>query len=189
MLTEDKDANDLLVENPLALVIGMLLDQQIPMERAFGAPYLLQERLECRLEVRAIVGIAPDLLVTKFAQKPALHRFPKAMAERTAALCRLLEENYGGDAAGVWDGCDDGALLLSRLEALPGFGKQKAKIFMALLAKRFGVRPKGWKEATHPYGEAGSYMSVADIDSKEAFTKVRAYKAEAKAPATATKES
>lgn len=189
MLTEDKDANDSLIDNPLALVIGMLLDQQIPMERAFGAPYLLQKRLEGTLSVATIVEMPPDLLISRFSEKPALHRFPKAMAERTVALCRVIEENYSGEASQVWDECDDGVLLLTRLEALPGFGKQKAKIFMALLAKRFGVKPTGWRDVTHPFGEADTYMSVADIDSKEAFTKVRAFKAETKASAAVTKRS
>jgi uncharacterized HhH-GPD family protein len=179
-VTGDPDADRLLVEDPLALVIGMLLDQQVPMEWAFRGPVRLKERLGGTLDANAIAAMSEDEIVAVFQTKPALHRFPGSMGKRTYALCRFLADEYGGDAAAVWTGASSGAELLTRVEALPGFGEEKAKIFVALLAKRFGVRPKGWEEAAAPFSDAAP-RSVADIDSAEALEQVRAWKKAAKA--------
>jgi uncharacterized HhH-GPD family protein len=179
-VTGDPDADRLLVEEPLALVIGMLLDQQVPMEWAFRGPARLQERLGGTLDANAIAAMPEDDVVAVFQAKPALHRFPGSMGKRTYALCRFLADEYGGDAAAVWTGAANGADLVARVEALPGFGKEKAKIFVALLAKRFGVRPAGWEEAAAPFSDA-TPRSVADIDSPEALEQVRAWKKAQKA--------
>jgi uncharacterized HhH-GPD family protein len=179
-VTGDAEADRLLVEDPLALVIGMLLDQQVPMEWAFRGPARLKERLGGTLDANAIAAMSEDDVVAVFQTKPALHRFPGSMGKRTYALCRLLAEDYGGDAAAVWTGASSGADLLERVEALPGFGEEKAKIFVALLAKRFGVRPKGWEEASAPFSDA-TPRSVADIDSAESLEQVRAWKKAQKA--------
>jgi uncharacterized HhH-GPD family protein len=174
-VTGDPEADKLLSEEPLALMIGMLLDQQVPMEWAFGAPLRLRERMGGRLEAAEIAVLEPKRLEAVFRGPPALHRFPGAMGKRTQALCQVLVDDYGGDAARVWAGADTGAELLRRLKALPGFGGEKARIFAALLAKRFGVRPPGWEEATAPFSD-DQPRSVADIDSAESLAKVRAWK-------------
>jgi uncharacterized HhH-GPD family protein len=174
-VTGNPEADKLLSEEPLALMIGMLLDQQVPMEWAFGAPLRLRERLGGRLDATEIAALDPERLETVFRGPPALHRFPGAMGKRTQALCQVLVDDYGGDAAQVWSGVDTGAELLRRLKALPGFGGEKARIFAALLAKRFGVRPTGWEEATAPFSD-DQPRSVADIDSPETLAKVRAWK-------------
>jgi uncharacterized HhH-GPD family protein len=179
-VTGDPEADRLLVEDPLALVIGMLLDQQVPMEWAFRGPARLQERLGFALDANAIAAMPEDDLVAVFQAKPALHRFPGSMGKRTHALCRHLADEYGGSAAAVWTGATSGADLLARVEALPGFGEEKAKIFVALLAKRFGVEPKGWEAAAAPFSDA-TPRSVADIDSAEALEQVRAWKKAQKA--------
>lgn len=178
-VTGDEEADDLLATDPLALLLGMMLDQQIPMEKAFVGPHLLTQRMG-GLDVAAVAGADPDELEATFRERPALHRFPKAMAARAQALCIALEQDHGGRAADVWEGAADGADLLQRLEALPGFGEEKSRIFVALLAKRFGVRPDGWEEAAGGYAD-GTRLSVADIDSREAFDRVRAWKREQKA--------
>jgi len=178
-VTGDPSADELLAESPLALLIGMLLDQQVPMEWAFKGPHTLQERLG-GLDCAAIAAMAPDDLKATFSAKPALHRFPGSMAERTQALCQALVDDYGGDAARVWEGASTGADLLTRLRALPGFGEEKSKIFLALLGKRLGVAPPGWEEAATPYSDA-TKRSVADIDSPEALAEVRAFKKAQKA--------
>ena len=178
-LSQDPDADALLTEDPLALLMGMLLDQQIPMEKAFRGPHVLQERLG-RLDATAIAE-HPDLAAV-FATVPAIHRFPGSMAGRVQELCRHLVAEYDGDAERVWSGVKSGAELLARLEALPGFGKQKAQIFLALLGKQRGVRPKGWREAAGAYGEDG-FRSVADVTSPDTLLKVRAYKQAMKAAA------
>jgi uncharacterized HhH-GPD family protein len=162
-VTGDPDADRLLVENPLALLIGMLLDQQVPMEWAFRGPATLRDRLGS-LDARAIAELPPDELEAVFRAKPALHRYPASMAKRTQALCRHLVDEYGGDAAAVWRDAPDGAELLRRLRDLPGFGAEKSKIFLALLAKRRGVRPPGWEHAAAPFSDS-TPRSVADIDS------------------------
>jgi uncharacterized HhH-GPD family protein len=173
-VTGDPDADRLLVENPLALLIGMLLDQQVPMEWAFRGPATLRDRLGT-LDARAIAEMPPDELEAVFRAKPALHRYPGSMAKRTHALCQHLVDEYDGDAAAVWRDAPDGAELLRRLRDLPGFGAEKSKIFLALLAKRFGVRPPGWEQAAAPFSDS-TPRSVADIDSPETLAQVRDWK-------------
>jgi uncharacterized HhH-GPD family protein len=185
-LAGDEVADTLLAEDPLALLIGMVLDQQIPLERAFKSPADLKERLGGTLDVGAVASMDPDELAAIFSVTPALHRFPGSMARRVQELCRVVIDNYGGDAAAVWTSAQDGTQLLANVKALPGFGEQKARIFVALLGKQFAVRPPGWQEASSPFGEPGSFRSVADIDSREALGKVRQYKQQMKADAKAT---
>jgi len=183
-LTPDPVANHLLEEDPFALIVGMLLDQQIPMERAFGAPKLLDERLRAAghdgLTPLIIARLPEDALIELFAAKPALHRFPKAMAVKVQALAHTIADSYDGDTASLWRTAASGEELVSRLRSLEGFGADKAKIFAALLAKRLGVRPPGWEAATAPFGQPGTYMSVADSVDPDALDRVRAYKAQMK---------
>ncbi len=180
-LAQDEAADRLLSEDAFALLMGMLLDQQVPMEKAFSAPYLLQERLGRPLDPADIAAIDSDELVNMFSQTPALHRFPGSMAQRVQALARQLVEQYGGKAEAVWQDAASGRELLNRLQELPGFGKQKAQIFLALLGKQLGVQPDGWREAAGPYGEDGVHRSVADITDPDSLEEVRAYKKEMKA--------
>ena len=182
-LSGNADADALLGNDAFALLIGMVLDQQIPLERAFSAPHVLRGRLGGELSAEAIAQLDPEDLRAAFAHKPALHRFPGAMAERVQQLAQVIVEEYGGRAATVWEGAENGAQLLKRLEALPGFGRQKAKIFLALVGKQLGVRPTGWREAAAPFGAEGSFLSVADIDGPESLEKVRAHKRQLKAAA------
>jgi uncharacterized HhH-GPD family protein len=184
-LSGDPDADALLADDPLALVIGMVLDQQIPLERAFKSPFDLKERLGGRLDAAAIAVMDPDRLAAVFADKPALHRFPSSMAGRVQQVCRVVTEQYGGDAAGIWTSAADGKELMANLTDLPGFGAQKARIFVALLGKQLGVHPSGWRDVSTPFGDAGSFLSIADIDSPEALTKVRKHKQQMKAAAKA----
>ena len=184
-LTGDADVDALLASEPLALLIGMVLDQQIPMERAFKAPYDLKERLGGSLDPTAIAAMPPDDLAAVFAAKPALHRFPRSMAGRVQEVCTTVLDTYGGDTAAIWTTAADGAELLANVKALPGFGDQKARIFVALLGKQLGVRPSGWDTTAGAYGEVGSFRSVADIDSPEALAKVRQFKQATKAEARA----
>ncbi|NLU79910.1 Fe-S cluster assembly protein HesB [Micromonospora sp. HNM0581] len=179
----DPEANRLLTRDPLALLIGMVLDQQVPMEKAFSSPYVLAQRLGHDLDAAELAGFDPEALVGVFAQPPALHRFPKAMAARVQEVCRVLVERYHGDAAQLWADPTDGGDLLGRLTALPGFGRQKAQIFLALLGKRFGVQPPGWREAAGHYGDAGAHRSVADVTDAESLRLVRDYKQQMKAAA------
>jgi uncharacterized HhH-GPD family protein len=188
-LAQDEAADRLLSEDAFALLMGMLLDQQVPMEKAFSAPHLLQERLGRALEPSDIAQMDGDELVNVFSQAPALHRFPGSMAQRVQALARRLVERYGGDAAAVWQGAGSGAELLGRLQDLPGFGKQKAQIFLALLGKQLGVRPEGWREAAGTFGEDGVHRSVADITDAESLSQVRQYKKQMKAAAKAAPPS
>lgn len=185
-ITGDQKADELLEEDPLALLVGMLLDQQVTMEKAFHSPYDLKERLGGDLDATAIAEMDPDKLKAIFAERPALHRFPGSMAARTGDLCRALVEQYEGMAENVWRHAKDGKELLENLKALPGFGDQKAKIFVALLGKRMGVRPRGWREAAGHYGEDGAY-SVADVADPESLARVREYKQSVKAEAKAAK--
>ncbi len=178
-VTGDPDVDRLLVADPLALLIGMLLDQQVPMEWAFRAPYTLRTRLG-GLDASAIAAMDPAELEAVFREKPALHRYPAAMAKRTHALCAVIVEEYGGDAARIWRGVRDAGVLWDRLRALPGFGEEKARIFMALLAKRMGRKPAGWEELAKPFSDEQP-RSVADIDSRESFARVRAWKQAQKA--------
>jgi uncharacterized HhH-GPD family protein len=180
-LTGDAAADELLVTDPLARLLGMLLDQQVPMEWAFMAPYRLQERLGVdHLDAKVIAEMPPDELEKLFKGPPALHRYPGSMAKRAQALCQELVASYDGDAEAVWRGVESGAELVKRVQALPGFGKDKSRIFVALLAKRFGIRPEGWEEATAPFSD-DKPRSVADIDSPEALGRVREWKKAMKA--------
>jgi uncharacterized HhH-GPD family protein len=174
------EANELLNSSSLALLSAMLLDQQIPLERAFAAPYELAKRLGHDLDTEELAEYDPEALVGIFSRTPALHRFPKAMAKRVQELCRVLVDQYDGDAARVWIEAETGEELLKRVGALPGFGDQKAKIFVALLGKGLDVQPEGWRDAAGVYGEEGSHRSVADIVDEDSLARVRAYKQEAK---------
>ena len=185
-LTGDPKADQFLEEDPLALLIGMLLDQQVPMEKAFRGPYDLKERMGGRLDAAEIAALGGEALATLFKGPPALHRYPGSMAGRTQELCRALLERYDGDAAAVWTSVATGQELFANLKALPGFGEQKARIFTALLAKRMGVTPPGWEDVAGPYGQAG-HFSVADIDGPEALAAVREHKKAMKAAAKAAK--
>jgi uncharacterized HhH-GPD family protein len=179
-VTGDPDADALLVSDPFALLVGMLLDQQVPMEWAFKGPYTLKERMGGELDATKLAAMSPEEVEELFKQKPALHRFPGSMGKRTHALAVAITEDYGGDAGKVWKSAKDGADLYDRLRALPGYGDEKAKIFMAILAKRLGVKKKGWEEVATPFSD-DTPRSVADIDSREAFDRVRAFKKEMKA--------
>jgi uncharacterized HhH-GPD family protein len=185
-LAQEPEADEMLATNPLALLIGMLLDQQIPLERAFVAPYRLAQRVGVReLEAAALAAYDAGSLVEVFAIPPALHRFPKAMAERVQKLAQIIRDEYDGDAGALWRDAPTGADLVSRLARLPGFGKQKAQIFAALLGKQFGVRPPGWREAAGDFGAEGTFKSVADIVDETSLGKVREYKQQMKAAAKA----
>jgi len=186
-LASTPEANTLLAHDPLALLIGMLLDQQIPLEKAFTSPQVLRERLGHDLDVHDIAAYDPEQFEEIFKQTPALHRFPGAMAKRVQDLARLLIERFDADPASVWTSAADGKDMVKRIAMLPGFGEQKARIFAALLAKQFNVTPTGWREATAPFGEQGSYVSVADIVDAESLLAVRKYKQEMKAAAKAKK--
>jgi uncharacterized HhH-GPD family protein len=179
------EANELLTRNPMALLTGMLLDQQVPLEKAFSSPYELTLRLGHEPTAAELAEFDPEALATVFATRPALHRFPKAMAARTQDLARLIMDQYNGDPAAVWTGAVSGADLLARLAKLPGFGGAKAQIFTALLGKQLGVRPPGWREAAGHFGAEGSHYSVADIVDAESLAAVRAYKKDLKAAAKA----
>ena len=179
------DANELLSRNPLALLIGMLLDQQVPLEKAFSSPYELVKRLGHEPTAAELAEYEPAALAAIFAERPALHRFPKAMAARTQDLARLIMDSYDGDPAAVWTGATTGKDLVARLAELPGFGGYKAQIFAALLGKQLGVRPDGWREAAGHFGQDGSHFSVADIVDDDSLAAVRAYKKDIKAAAKA----
>jgi len=185
-LAQDRDADALLTNDPLALLMGMLLDQQFPLEWAFRAPWRLAQRMErTSLDAAEIADYDPEAFVKLMAGPPALHRYPASMAVRVQALCRLVVDRYGGDAAALWRTAGTGKELLARLRALPGFGEQKARIFVALLGKQLGVRPSGWEQAAGDYGKPGVFMSVADITSPETLARVREYKKAKKAAAKA----
>lgn len=182
-LTGEPEADRLLSESPLALLIGMLLDQQIAMEVAFVGPLKIKDRLGA-FDAQSIAAVYPDEFAALFKQTPAVHRFPGSMAGRVQSLASAILEDWNGDAAAIWQqGDPDGPTVLKRLRALPGFGEQKAKIFLALLGKQCGFDGAGWREASAPYGEEGSYRSVADIVSPESLALVRESKRAAKAAA------
>jgi uncharacterized HhH-GPD family protein len=182
-ITGDPEADRLLETQPLALLIGMLLDQQMPLEAAFAGPKKLADRLG-ELDVGRIAEADPDEFTAMCSTPPAVHRYPKSMAKRIQALCRYLVETYDGRAEAVWtDGDPDGPEVLRRLKALPGYGDQKARIFLALLGKQVGVQPEGWREATGVYGEEGSRRSVADVVDEQTLAEVRAFKRQSKATA------
>lgn len=179
-ITGNVEADRLLETEPFALMLGMLLDQQVPMEWAFIGPYRLRERLGGTLDAAAIATMDPADVEAVFREKPALHRFPGAMAKRAQALSQHLVAHYDGRAENVWAGVATGDELLGRLRQLPGYGDEKARIFLALLAKRLGVGPRGWEEAAAPFSDP-TPRSVADIDSPEALQQVREWKRAQKA--------
>jgi uncharacterized HhH-GPD family protein len=186
-LAQDPEADALLSSSSLALLFGMLLDQQIPMEKAFRGPKDLADRMGV-LDVRQVAEHDPEQFAALVAQRPAVHRFPGAMAKRLQTLARYLVDTYDGDVAAIWTvGEPDGTEVLRRLNALPGFGAQKARIFLALLGKQRGIRPAGWREAAGAYGEEGSHRSVADVTDGTSLGQVRQYKQQVKAAAKAAK--
>ena len=185
-ITGNPEDDQVLVESPLALMIGMLLDQQVPMSWAFRGPARLKERLGGRLDAGEIAAMGPDAVADLFSQKPALHRFPGSMGKRTAVLCQHLVDHHGGDAADVWTGAKDSADLWERVHALPGFGEEKSQIFIALLAKRFGVAPEGWETYAGVFSD-DEPRSVADVDTDARLLDVRAWK-KAKKAAGKTKQ-
>lgn len=181
-ITGEPAADALLSDNANALVIGMLLDQQVTMEKAFAGPAVIAERLGGGLDVARIAAMDPEEFVVLCSQRPAIHRFPRAMAGRIQELCRVLVDDFQGDAANLFASASTGEELLRSVEALPGFGAQKAKIFVALLGKQWNVTPDGWREASGDYGLEG-YRSVADITDAESLRRVRETKRAAKAAA------
>lgn len=189
-IAQQPEADELLGRSPLAALVGMLLDQQVPMEWAFTGPLTLAQRMGSDdLDAHRIAEYDPEAFTELFTGKPALHRYPGSMAKRVQQLCQYLVAEYDGRAEAVWADAATGAELLKRLNALPGFGTQKAQIFLALLGKQFDVRPTGWREAAGAYGEEGSHRSVADITGPESLSEVRAYKQQAKAAARAAARS
>ena len=186
-LAQDADADAVLSANPLALLIGMLLDQQFPMERAFASPALLTERLGGPLTAAGIAEYDTEALVAAFTGPPALHRYPRSMAERVQALCRTIVADWGGEVERLWSDATDGRTVLANLQSLPGFGKQKAQIFTALLGKQCGVRPEGWREAAGSYGDDGSRRSIADVVDPVTLGEVREFKQAQKKAAKAAK--
>jgi uncharacterized HhH-GPD family protein len=182
-ITGDDAADRLLTEDPLALLIGMLLDQQVAMETAFSGPLKIAQRVGS-VDAATLASYDPDAFADAFKKTPAVHRFPGSMAARVQSLCAAIQQDWGGHAAAIWmQGDPDGATVLKRLRKLPGFGEQKAKIFLALLGKQYGYTGAGWREAAGAYGEEGSFRSVADIVSPESLTKVREHKRAMKAAA------
>ena len=180
-------ADALLESNPFALLVGMLLDQQYPMEAAFAGPKKIADRIG-GVDAREIADYDPEKFAALCSKTPAIHRFPGSMAKRVQALAQLVVDHRGGDATGLWTAGDpDGAEVLRRIKALPGFGEQKAKIFLARLGKQYGVTPDGWRKAAGDYGKAGSFLSVADVVDPGSLEKVRSYKKQAKAAAKAAK--
>lgn len=175
-LVQDPEADGLLSADPFALLVGMLLDQQVPMEVAFAGPKKIADRMG-GLDPHEIAGCDPDEFAALCAEKPAVHRFPGSMAARIQALARAVVEQYGGDTSALWTaGAPDGAQLRKRLQALPGFGEQKARIFVALLGKQYGVTPSGWREAAGAYGEKGTHLSIADVVDDASLQQVRSTK-------------
>jgi len=172
--TQDPAANELLETDALALLIGMVLDQQVKMEKAFGGPYELKRRLG-HLDAAKIARMDPERLDGVFRERPALHRFPGSMARRVQAMCAAVVKDYHGDAESVWRDARDGDDLDARISALPGFGEMKTKILIAVLAKKFGVKPRGWER------HAATWHSVADVDSPESMAQARDVKREMKA--------
>jgi uncharacterized HhH-GPD family protein len=184
--TGDDEADGLLERDGLALLIGMLLDQQVPMEWAFRGPLELRRRLGGTLDAPAIAGTDPETFKAAFTDKPALHRYPGSMADRVHQLCTHLVEHHGGRAEDVWENAVDAGDAYARILALPGYGEQKAKIFLSILGKRLGVAPEGWERHAGDYGKPG-HRSIAGVDGPGAVEKVRAYKQDVKARAKAAK--
>ena len=186
-ITADPEANALLVEDPFALVVGMLLDQQVSMETAFAGPAKLRQRLGDRFDASAIAAMDPAEFEAVCRERPAIHRFPAAMAGRIHDLSRHIVDHYGGDAEKIWKGVRSGAVLHERVSALPGFGEEKTKIFIALLAKRFGRTPAGWQEVAAPFSDDVP-RSIADVSSPETLAKVREWKRAQKAAGRSKQE-
>jgi uncharacterized HhH-GPD family protein len=184
-LSGDHHADQLVSDDPLALLIGMVLDQQITIEQAFRGPSELVRRLGLTVPIDShhIAAMDPDILMQAFSQKPSIHRYPASMATRVQELCRTIAREYSGDASCVWSGARDGTELRTRVEALPGFGQRKAKIFVALCGKQLGICPPGWEHASLPFSEPGSFLSVADVVDAASLAEVRRRKREAKAAA------
>ncbi|KFF60773.1 Fe-S cluster assembly protein HesB [Cryobacterium sp. MLB-32] len=182
-ITGDASADTLLSENPFALLIGMLLDQQVAMETAFAGPAKIRDRIGV-LEPKAIADFDPEAFGEVFRTSPAVHRYPASMAARTQAVAEAIVRDWNGDTSSLWtDGSPDGTEILRRLKALPGFGEQKARIFLALLGKQRDLTAPGWREAAGAYGEDGCFRSVADIVDAETLARVRATKQAVKAAA------
>ena len=182
-ITGDPAADQVLSDDPFALLVGMMLDQQYPMEHAFRGPAKVLDRFGT-LDPAAIAAADPETFAALCTTPPAVHRFPGSMAARMQALAALVVERYDGDASELWTGADSGRELLRRMMELPGFGKQKAQIFVALLAKQLDVRPVGWEDAVGAYAEDG-YRSVADVVDEASLQKVRDFKKQKKAAAKA----
>jgi uncharacterized HhH-GPD family protein len=174
-ITGNAEADKLLEDEPLALIIGMLLDQQVPMEWAFFGPFLLKERMGGTLDAATIAATDPDEFLAICKGPRAIHRFPGSMGKRVQALAQVIVDDYGNDTSRIWTEAKDGAELRARLLALPGFGPDKTSIFIALLAKRFDIRPDGWEQAAGPFAD-DTPRSVADIDSAETLARVREWK-------------
>ena len=183
-ITGDDHADQVLTDDPFALLVGMLLDQQYPMEHAFRGPAKVVDRFGT-FAPDAIASADPEQFAAMASTPPAIHRFPGSMAARLQELARIVEETYGGDASRLWTEASDGKDLLKRVMALPGFGKQKAQIFVALLAKQLDVRPEGWEAAVGDYALEG-HRSVADVVDAESLQKVRDFKKAKKAAARGT---
>jgi uncharacterized HhH-GPD family protein len=183
-IAQDPDADRVLSESPFALLTGMLLDQQFPMERAFAGPAKILERFGT-LDPAEIAAADPEHFADLCSRTPAIHRFPGAMAARVQALAAHVVDQYDGRTELLWEGSDTGKELMKRLQALPGFGKQKAQIFVALLGKQLGVRPDGWEAVAGSYAETGSFRSVADVVDAGSLERVRSFKKEMKAAARA----
>ncbi|MCA0336838.1 MAG: Fe-S cluster assembly protein HesB [Actinobacteria bacterium] len=183
-IAQDSEADEVLTSDPFALTIGMLLDQQFPMERAFAGPAKVLERFGT-LDPARLADAEPESFADLCATPPAVHRYGRSMAGRIQALARVVVDEYAGDVTRVWTEAADGAELVRRLRGLPGFGEQKAKIFAALLGKQLGIRPPGWEQACGAYAEPGSFRSVADVVDEESLLKVRDFKKQAKAVARA----
>jgi uncharacterized HhH-GPD family protein len=180
-LAQDPAADALLSADPFALLVGMVLDQQIPLEVAFAGPKKIADRMG-GFDAATIADYDPDKFAALCSERPAVHRFPGSMAKRIQAVAQIIVDRYDGDAAALWTaGNPDGPELLRRLKELPGFGEQKARIFLALLGKQYSVTPKGWRTAAGDYGKAGTHMSVADIADARSLEQVRAYKKQIKA--------
>ncbi len=185
-LAQDDHADALLSRDPFALVVGMLLDQQIPMEWAFTGPATIAGRIGAdSLDPATVAGYDPDEFVRIMSGPPAVHRYPKSMGARVQKLAAYVADQYGGDVSRLWTEAASGAELSRRLGQLPGYGDQKARIFVALLGKQLGVRPDGWREAAGAYGDEGAHRSVADVVDADSLAEVRAYKREVKKAAKA----
>jgi uncharacterized HhH-GPD family protein len=178
-IAQDERADEVLSEDPFALLVGMLLDQQFPMERAFAGPSKILDRFGS-LAPERIAAADPEEFAALCAVPPAVHRFPGSMAARIQAVARAVVTTYDGETRRLWEEAGSGKELLSRLTALPGFGRQKAQIFVALLGKQLDVRPPGWQEAAAAYAEEGSFRSVADVVDADSLERVRSFKKAAK---------